>query len=265
MLRSVALALALSQLPPFAASGGAQTRPDSTPIAPALRSDTVPPCLPRSAAGHTIRWYEPLAVIGGIALLSPLDEPIANHFRDHRSQTAQDVADAWKQVGTVGVGVVTAGIVAGGLIAHDNEVTRTGLRLAFSAALAGAAAEGIKVVLGRERPFQNTSAFDFDPLHFDTSFPSGHSTLAFAMAASLADDIHRTWATVGLYGVATGVAVTRVYEQDHWLTDVLSGAALGVVSAKLVNGRWRVFGLHPPRFLVASRGPVVGWSVAFRE
>ena len=45
----------------------------------------------------------------------------------------------------------------------------------------------------------------------------------------------------------------------------MSGAALGVVSAKLVNGPWRVFGLHPPCFLVASRGPVVGWSVAFRE
>ena len=40
------------------------------------------------------------------------------------------------------------------------------------------------------------------------------------MAGSLSDDIHRTWATVGLYGVATGVAVARVYEQDHWLTDV---------------------------------------------
>ena len=255
MLRSpaLALALALGQLA-AAAPAAAQTPPDS--LAPYVHS---------SPAGHAIRWYEPLAVLGGIALTSSLDESVANHFLDHRSQSGQDVADAWAKVGTVGVGVVTAGVLAGGLIAHNAKVTHAGLRLAFSAALAGGAAEGIKLALGRERPLQNTSAWDFDPGHFDTSFPSGHASLAFAMAASLSDDIHRTWATVGLYGVATGVAVARVYQQEHWVSDVLGGAALGITSAKLVNGRWRVFGLRPPRFLIGSRGPVIGWSVAFHE
>jgi membrane-associated phospholipid phosphatase len=248
MLRSAALALtlALGRLP-AALPLAAQTRPDS--IRPV----------------HAIRWYEPLAMLGGIALATSLDEPVANHFRDHRSQGAQDVADAWAKVGTVGVGVVTVGVLAGGLISHNDKVTHAGLRLAFSAVLAGGVAEGIKLGMGRERPFQSVSAWDFDPGHFDASFPSGHTTLAFAMAASLSDDIHRTWATVGLYGLATGVAVSRVYQQEHWVSDVVGGAALGITSAKLINGRWRFFGLRPPKFLVGSRGPVVGWSVAFHE
>jgi membrane-associated phospholipid phosphatase len=248
MLRSAALALtlALGRLP-AALPLAAQTRPDSVPV------------------GHAIRWYEPLAVLGGIALSTSLDEPVANHFRDHRSQGGQDVADAWAKVGTVGVGVVTVGVLAGGLISHNDKVTHAGLRLLFSVGLAGGAAEGFKLALGRERPFQNTSAWAFNPGKFDASFPSGHTTLAFAMAASLSDDIHRTWATVGLYGLATGVAVSRVYQQEHWVSDVLGGAALGIASAKLINGRWRVFGLRPPKFLIGSRGPVVGWSVAFHE
>lgn len=236
-----------------------------TLAAAASRADTLAPYIHSAPPGHGIRWYEPLAVLGGIALTASLDQPVANHFRDHRSQGGQDVADAWAKVGTVGVGVVTAGVLAGGLISHNEKVTHAGLRLLFSVGLAGGAAEGIKFVVGRERPSQTTSAWDFDPGHVDASFSSGHTTLAFAMATSLSDDIHRTWATVGLYGLATGVAVSRVYQEAHWVSDVLGGAALGITSAKLVSGRWRVFGLTPPRFLIGARGPVIGWSVAFHE
>jgi membrane-associated phospholipid phosphatase len=283
MLRSaaIALAVALGRLPaaPILAAQAPGVPADSAPAAPALaavspgpdslakppRADTLAPYIHSAPPGHGIRWYEPLAVMGGIALAASLDQTVADHFRTHRSQGAQDVADAWSKVGTYGVGAVTAGVIAGGLISHNEKVTRAGLRLLFSVGLAGGAAEGMKIVLGRERPYQNTSAWDFDPGHFDTSFPSGHTTLAFAMAASLSDDIHRTWATVGLYGLATGVAVSRVYQQAHWVSDVVGGAAVGITSAKLVSGRWRVFGLTPPRFLIGARGPVIGWSVAFRE
>jgi membrane-associated phospholipid phosphatase len=266
MLRSaaIALAIALGEVPPvcFAA---AQTPPDSALVAPAPRPDSLPPYVRASPPGHVIRWYEPLAVLGGIALASSIDESVANHFRGHRSQTGNDVADVWAEVGTIGVGVVTAGVLAGGLISHNDKVTHAGLRLLFSAGLSAGAAQGIKLVIGRERPLDNVSAWDFDPPKFDAAFPSGHTTAAFAMATSLADDIHRPWATVALYSVATGVAVSRVYQQEHWVSDVVGGAALGIASAKLINGRWRVFGLRPPKFLIGSRGPAVGWSVAFHE
>jgi membrane-associated phospholipid phosphatase len=118
-------------------------------------------------------------------------------------------------------------------------------------------------VLGRERPNQSTSAWEFDPGTTDASFPSGHTSLAFAMAASLSDDIHRTWATVGLYGVGTGVAVARVYQLDHWVSDVVGGAALGITSAKLVSGRWRIFGLRPPTFLAAPGMASIAWHTSF--
>ena len=266
MFRSAALALAavLAQLP-LGASAAAQVRADSTPAAQSQRPESLPPYIHASPPGHAIRWYEPLAVLGGIALASTIDESVANHFRDHRSQSGNDVANAWAKVGTVGVGVVTAGVLAGGLISHNDKVTHAGLRLLFSVGLAAGATQGSKLVVGRERPLENGSAWDFDPPHFDAAFPSGHTSAAFAMAASLSDDIHRPWATVALYSVATGVAVSRVYQQEHWVSDVVGGAALGIASAKLVNGRWRVFGLRPPKFLVGSRGPAIGWSVAFHE
>jgi membrane-associated phospholipid phosphatase len=227
------------------------------PVAAQGEADSV------AASYHAIRWYEPLAVAGGIALAGALDEPVADHFRDHRSQTGDDVADAWAKVGTVGVGVVTVGVLAGGLLSHNDKVTHAGLRLLFSAAVAGVAAKGIQFVVGRESPLENTSAWDFDPGHTDASFPSAHTSLAFAMAASLSDDIHKTWATVGLYSVATGVGVARVYQLEHWVSDVVGGAAVGLTSAKLVNGRWRIFGLRPPAFLMGPAGAGIGWHASF--
>lgn len=262
---AVALALAVGCSVAAPAQAWAQDAADSSLAA---TPDSLAPYVPHVApgAGHTIHWYEPLAVVGGIGLLSALDQPVANHFHAHRSSGGQNVADAWSRLGSpVVLGPVTVGVIAGGLIAHDHEVTQAGLRLAFSLALAGVADQGLKAVLGRERPNANSSAFDFDPGHLDTAFPSGHATLAFAMATSLADDIHPTWAKVGLYGLATGVAVSRVYQEQHWVSDVVGGAVLGIASAKFASGRWKVFGLRAPSFLIKSGGPAVGWQFSFHE
>jgi membrane-associated phospholipid phosphatase len=87
--------------------------------------------------------------------------------------------------------------------------------------------------------------------------------VAFALATSLADEIHRTWASVGLYTIATGVGWSRINDNRHWLSDVAAGAVLGFTSAKLVNGRWRIFNLNPPRFLLGPGQAAVAWNLTF--
>ena len=243
----------------------AQDAPDSTSAA--LPTDSLAPYIPHQAPpDHTVRWYEPLAVMGGIGLLSALDQPVANHIRFHQSSGGLSAADTWSKFGTpVVYGPVTVGILAGGLIAHDPEVTKAGMRLAFSLLLAGVSNQALKAVVGRERPNANGNAFDFDPVHIDASFPSGHTTMAFAMATSLADDVHPLWAKVSLYGIATGVGVSRMYQQDHWLSDVVGGAVLGIASAKFASGRWTIFGLRAPSFLIKGGSPAIGWQFSFHE
>jgi membrane-associated phospholipid phosphatase len=59
------------------------------------------------------------------------------------------------------------------------------------------------------------------------------------------------------------VAAARVYQLEHWVSDVVGGAALGIASAKLVSGRWRIFGLRPPGFLVGPAGARIEWHVSF--
>lgn len=67
------------------------------------------------------------------------------------------------------------------------------------------------------------------------SFPSGHTATAF-MGAELLRQEYGTWIAVGGYAVATGVAFFRLYNDRHWLNDVLAGAGIGILSARI--GYW---------------------------
>lgn len=68
------------------------------------------------------------------------------------------------------------------------------------------------------------------------SFPSGHTAEAFAGAAFLAREYgYRTpWVSIGAYAAATAVGACRVLNNRHWLSDVLVGAGIGMLSTELV-------------------------------
>ena len=155
------------------------------------------------------------------------------------------------------------GILASGLIFGDRDLTRAGVHVVGSLALAGTLSTASKFIVGRQRPSIGDDADVFAPLSGNDAFPSGHTVMAFALAASLSDEIHRPWASVLLYTAATGTAWSRVHDHRHWLSDVAAGAILGVASAKFVNGKWTVFGVRAPQILPGPGGVTVGWNGTF--
>jgi membrane-associated phospholipid phosphatase len=66
-----------------------------------------------------------------------------------------------------------------------------------------------------------------------------------------------------LYTAATGTAFSRINDNRHWLSDTAMGAVLGIFTAKVVSGRWHIFGLRPPRFLVTPAGTSLTWRASF--
>ena len=92
---------------------------------------------------------------------------------------------------------------------------------------------------------------------------SGHTVIAFSLATALSQEIHKPWATVGLYTLATGTAWARVYQNDHWVSDVAVAAAVGIASAKLATGRLTIFGLRAPVPLATSNGLGLMWHGTF--
>jgi membrane-associated phospholipid phosphatase len=234
--------------------GAQQLSPSTVSGADTARGTApTPPALPRVASQpHVVRWWEAASVAGGVGALLADDRHVLHDVREHPTSEAADVADVFRPAGDIKVyTALTLGTLGVGLLSKDAGVTRTGVQLAASGALAAASFGLLKVVTGRSRPDVGQGAYDFHPFAGGGSFPSGHSAMAFALATTLGDASHSTWVTAGLYVIATGTAWSRVYDERHWPSDVFLGAALGVTSAKLVNGRWRLFGLRSPGFLVS--------------
>lgn len=90
------------------------------------------------------------------------------------------------------------------------------------------------------------------------SFPSGHTATAF-MGAELVRREYGTGYGIAAYSVATGIGILRIWNDSHWLGDVLAGAGIGILSAQI--GWWllpcgrRLFGVkgkqQSPSFTVA--------------
>ena len=225
---------------------------------PGVRAQDAP------AGPHAIRWWHGAVALGGISTLMLLDNPMQRFAGRNDGVGANRVAGAVRHFGQPEVyGTVTVGLLAAGLAIGRPQITRAGGRLAASLALAGLTVNVGKFAFGRPRPEQSLDADGYVPFSGQVSLPSGHTAMAFALATSLADDIHRPWATVGLYGMATVVGWSRVNDNRHWLSDVAAGALVGVASAKLASGRWRIFGIKAPTLLTAPMGAGLGWSGQF--
>ena len=67
------------------------------------------------------------------------------------------------------------------------------------------------------------------------SFPSGHTATAFTGAELIREEYGNAWGA-GAYVVATGIAFMRLYNGRHWLNDVIAGAGIGILSARI--GYW---------------------------
>ena len=73
------------------------------------------------------------------------------------------------------------------------------------------------------------------------SFPSGHTAQAFAAATFLYNEYgkeHAVWFTIGGYAAATATGVLRILNDRHWISDVIAGAGVGILSANLGCMDW---------------------------
>ena len=68
------------------------------------------------------------------------------------------------------------------------------------------------------------------------SFPSGHTSFTFAMAHFMHKEYGEIspWYSIGAYGCATTVGLMRIAKNAHWISDVVAGAGIGILSTELV-------------------------------
>ncbi len=141
---------------------------------------------------------------------------------------------------------------------------KTTTLLATQAYLTGGALESVlKYISGRTRPgyygpsqeaepkfigpFSKT-ARSADGKKLYSSFPSGHTTVAFAAATVFALEYSNTvWVPIVAYSASTLIGLSRITENKHWATDVFAGAAVGFLAGKnVVNNYHRFAKLKSP-------------------
>jgi membrane-associated phospholipid phosphatase len=120
-----------------------------------------------------------------------------------------------------------------GLFSGDEEIRVLGRMLFESISISGAAVMAVRYAAGRIRPYYGQSVWAFEGFQTSNesqSFPSGHTTVAFALSTVLAERLNSIWARIGFYGLASLTAYARVLNNQHWFSDVVIGALLGLSS-----------------------------------
>ncbi len=117
----------------------------------------------------------------------------------------------------------------------DQRLRDIGKSLVIGLAASGISVQIIKHIIGRARPRVSDILVIIGPSlrgGYD-SFPSGHSAMAFCLAAILSGYYPRYWIPFYMFAVLEGLA--RIDGTSHFPADVLAGAIVGTVVAKLVE------------------------------
>lgn len=133
------------------------------------------------------------------------------------------------------VAVVGGFLIVGALSGNDNTLETGEDTLTASLIASGIITPTLKLVFGRARPRANKGVNYFKPFSdTNASFPSGHTTEAFALASVISGHYEETWVSYTTYTIAGLVGLARTYHDAHFASDVLAGAMIGTFVGKSV-------------------------------
>ncbi len=210
---------------------------------------------------HKLKWIAPVALIttGTVIMLdTDADEFFLSNFevREERNENflnfSNHADDYLQYAPAVGALVISLSGVRG---QHDlpNQIAL----LVKSELLMTAVVYSLKYTVGEARPDSGQK----------NSFPSGHTAQAFAAATFLSKEYgyKSIWISIGAYTAAGTVGVFRMLNNRHWISDVLVGAGIGILSTELVyfthKNRWGKKNFRVSPFSAAgSRGLTIRYA-----
>jgi membrane-associated phospholipid phosphatase len=196
-----------------------------------------------------LKGADALLIVGFVAAaaaVSPADKYFTQKLQDPARQSNRifhNGAIFFRLIGDPGSLAVGGLTYAAGRLGGNRRAEDIGLHSVEAVLLGGAITGVTKMIAGRARPYKDTA----NSLNFGLmrglkggtdyqSFPSGHTTAAFAFASIISAETSHWWPgsrwVIGpiFYGGAALTGVSRVYNQYHWASDVVTGAAIGTLT-----------------------------------
>lgn len=188
------------------------------------------------------QWIIAGSVVAAGAVIYSFDEEIQSFFQSNQTEgsdfAAKYIFEPW------GSGLYPAILIGGfyvyGLSAKDLRARQIALGATQAFIISGITVSVLKHLTHRHRPYQdvpsNSKLWEGPFKGFEyTSFPSGHTITAFTMASFFSSVYKdKLWVALVAYGLASGVGLERIYDNQHWASDVFIGAALGVAIGKAI-------------------------------
>lgn len=188
-------------------------------------------------ASRALWLWLPLLAVLGLAFLA--DGPVMTALWPlYDSELSQVIRHSirWLGIGYVQAGLLFVLILVG-WVRHWPHGAAAGAWALLSLAISGIAADVLKVLVHRPRPYVTLPPPDswmgYWRAHEFQSFPSGESTTSFAIAASLSLWFPRL--QIPLLIAAAIVAIARVIVGNHHPSDIVAGAMLGIATAQAVT------------------------------
>ena len=205
-----------------------------------------------NSALRSPRFY--LVIVGAGALWSgsfALDQTMRSHLRHMSSSDATLL----QNISYGSVSASAAMLYGYGLWADDPTARHYALTAGEAAGLAMLVGTGLKAAFGRLRPDQSSSHTAW--FHRGKSFVSTDVAPMFALAAGVSEYYHNEWYVAApVYSLALLDGFGRMGHDEHWFSDVVGAALLGVGTTELLlwmhhrheeePNRWRIFAMAAP-------------------
>jgi membrane-associated phospholipid phosphatase len=195
------------------------------------------------------RWNsKDLLVLGGLlagtTALTFVDHPVRDFWQRHDNRFMNGVERIGYHYGKpYSAFGFTAGIYLTGVIFNNTWAKETGLMLGSTLFTSSFMMGILKDVTGRARPAPGMDNMEFRPFHQSAAyhaFPSGHSAVAFGISVVMAKQINNVPLKILFYSLAGTTAVSRMYSDSHWVSDIAFGGMLAWFCADTAMSRMRV-------------------------
>jgi membrane-associated phospholipid phosphatase len=207
-------------------------------------------------------YWTTLAAGAALGAGFALDEPARSQFRHISHQDASHL-ESW---GNIALWGSTGALYLYGLSVDDVRAREYALTALASTGISGLLTGALKMTFGRERPDANQGHWQW--FKGGSSFVSGATTPAFALAADISEYADNRWyVALPAYTAAASVGLGRMGKDAHWISDIVGSALLGVGTTELFLHMHALHAADPSRYRVfpvaVNHGFGVGVTVAF--